>query len=109
GVAVPVNPILKSEEVRTLATLADATTLIGDPSTFKRSVGARTRFEGVERWFSIGPHRGAVDVAAKMRRVRETLPPLPAAPDTVVAVMYTSGTTGRPKGARLTNDGLLSM
>jgi long-chain acyl-CoA synthetase len=24
-------------------------------------------------------------------------------------VMYTSGTTGRPKGARLTNDGLLSM
>jgi len=109
GVAVPVNPILKSAEVRTLASLADATTLIGDPGTFKRSVGARSDYAGVERWFSIGAHRGAVDVAAKARRVRETTRPMPAAPDTVVAVMYTSGTTGRPKGARLTNDGLLSM
>jgi acyl-CoA synthetase (AMP-forming)/AMP-acid ligase II len=109
GVAVPVNPILKSEEVRTLVELADATTVIGDPETFKRSIGARSKYKGVERWLSLAPHKGAEDVLAHAKRIREPVPPMPAAPDTVVAVMYTSGTTGRPKGARLTNDGLLSM
>ena len=109
GVAVPVNPILKPEEVRTLIELASASTVIGDRATYKRSIGARSKLKVVERWFSIGPVAGTVDLAARSRRVRQTMPPMPAAADTVVAVMYTSGTTGRPKGARLTNDGLLAM
>jgi acyl-CoA synthetase (AMP-forming)/AMP-acid ligase II len=109
GVAVPVNPILKPEEVRTLVELADASTVIGDPVTFKGSIGARAKYKSVERWLSLGPSKGAADALARAKRVREPVPPMPAAADTVVAVMYTSGTTGRPKGARLTNDGLLSM
>ncbi|MFY9586081.1 MAG: class I adenylate-forming enzyme family protein, partial [Actinomycetota bacterium] len=109
GVAVPVNPILKPEEVRTLVSLADATTLIGDARTYKGSVGPRTRMPSIERWFSLGKVTGAVDLVPRMRRVKQAVPPMPAASDTVVSVMYTSGTTGRPKGARLTNDGLLSM
>ncbi|HJT38360.1 MAG TPA: fatty acid--CoA ligase family protein, partial [Actinomycetota bacterium] len=104
---VPVNPILKREEVRTLIDLSDATTLIGDPKTLQRSVGAR--IEGVERWLSLGPSRGAEDVLAICKRVRKTVPAVEAPGDAVVAVMYTSGTTGRPKGARLTNNGLLAM
>lgn len=109
GVAVPINPILKSEEVRTLVELADATTVIGDPTTFKRTIGAHSKYKGVERWLSLGAQKAAADVLARAKRIREPVPPMPAAPDTVVAVMYTSGTTGRPKGARLTNEGLLSM
>src|SRR5437867_151850 len=109
GVAVPVNPILKPEEVRTLVSLADASTLIGDPKTYKSAVGARSKMPSIERWFSIGRVAGAVDLVPRIRKVRHPAPPMPASGDTVVAVMYTSGTTGRPKGARLTNDGLLSM
>ncbi len=109
GVAVPVNPILKPEEVRTLVSLADATTLIGDAKTYTSSVGARAKMPSIERWFALGKVAGAVDLIPRARRVRQAVPPMPAASDTVVSVMYTSGTTGRPKGARLTNDGLLSM
>ena len=109
GVAVPVNPILKPEEVRTLVSLADATTLIGDTKTYKSAIGARSKMPSIERWFSLGKQTGAVDLRARMKSVRHPAPPMPAATDTVVAVMYTSGTTGRPKGARLTNEGLLSM
>jgi acyl-CoA synthetase (AMP-forming)/AMP-acid ligase II len=109
GVAVPINPVLKPEEVRTLVSLADATTLVADPETFRRCVRSKAGFPGIERWLSLGPLRGAIDVAASAKRVRTPAPPMPAGDDAVVAVMYTSGTTGRPKGARLTNSGLLSM
>ena len=109
GVAVPVNPVLKREEVRTLIELSGATTLIGDPRTFKSTVGARSKLPEIERWLSIGPSEGTVDLLARARKVRAPMPAVGAPGDAVVAVMYTSGTTGRPKGARLTNNGLLAM
>ncbi len=107
AVAVPVNPILKRAEIRTLIELSGSTTLIGDPRTLQKSVGAR--IEGVERWLSLGTHRGGTDILEATRRVRQVMPAVGAPGDAVVAVMYTSGTTGRPKGARLTNNGLLAM
>jgi long-chain acyl-CoA synthetase len=108
GVAVPINPVLKPPEVRTLVRLAEVTTVLTDAEA-RRAVGARSRLPEVERWLSLGPLEGAVDLVARARRARRGLPPVPATGDTVVAVMYTSGTTGRPKGARLTSDGLLAM
>jgi len=109
GIAVPVNPILKREEVRTLIELSEATTLIGDPTTFRRTVGARSKLPEIERWLSLGRSEGAVDLVSRAGKVRAPMPAVDQPADAVVAVMYTSGTTGRPKGARLTNSGLLAM
>lgn len=110
GVAVPINPVLKPAEVRTLVSLSGARTVLADPVTLRRAVGERRRFgRRVERWLCLGPAAGTTDIVARARGVRAPAPPVPVAPDTVVAVMYTSGTTGRPKGARLTNEGLLAL
>ena len=81
----------------------------GDPTTFRRTVGARSKLPEIERWLSLGRSEGAVDLAARAGKVRAPMPAVDQPADTVVAVMYTSGTTGRPKGARLTNSGLLAM
>lgn len=109
GVAVPVNPILKPPEARTLVELSGARTVLCDARTLRSTIGARARLPSVTRWLSLGPARGATDVRASSRRVARIPPRVRVAPDTVVAVLYTSGTTGRPKGARLTDAGVLSM
>jgi len=109
GIALPVNPVLKRQEVRTLIELSEATTLIGDTTTLRRTVGASATLPEIERWLSLGRSDGAVDLLSRLRKTRTPMPAVGAPADAVVAVMYTSGTTGRPKGARLTNSGLLAM
>src|SRR5260221_6501282 len=109
GFAVPVNPVLKRAEVRTLIELSEATTLIGDPATLRRTVGARSTLPEIERWLSLGRSEGAVDLVPRLHKTRTPMPAVGAPADAVVAVMYTSGTTGRPKGAPLTNSGPLAM
>jgi fatty-acyl-CoA synthase len=44
----------------------------------------------------------------KLAGTRGPAPPLPADPDAVVNIQYTSGTTGSPKGVLLTHRGLLN-
>jgi acyl-coenzyme A synthetase/AMP-(fatty) acid ligase len=100
AVAVPINPILKPKEVRTLVDLSKARAVVTDPTTMRSSVGGKRALPGIKIWMSL-PQLGRKRAPADA--------PVPVAPDTVVAVMYTSGTTGRPKGARLTNEGLLSL
>src|SRR5437879_1672156 len=68
GIAVPVNPILKREEVRTLIELSEATTLIGDPTTLRRTVGARSTLPEIGRWLSLGPSEGAVDPGSPLQQ-----------------------------------------
>lgn len=107
--AVPINPILKPAEVRTLVELSGARSLLCDPATLNSAIGGTRALPRVERWFCLGRAAGTKDLLAASRRVRTPPPSIPIAPDTVVAILYTSGTTGRPKGARLTNEGLLSI
>jgi acyl-CoA synthetase (AMP-forming)/AMP-acid ligase II len=57
----------------------------------------------------IDPAEHVDDVLAGVRRHLESPPPLPPDPDRAVAIVFTSGTTGTPKGAVFANGQLAAI
>lgn len=98
GVVVPMNPLLKSREIAFY---------IGDS-------GADFLF--VSEAAAAEAHLGAADSGARvvvaksdgshLPSVAETISPMPCDGDDTAVILYTSGTTGKPKGAELTHDNL---
>ncbi|MGZ4144892.1 MAG: class I adenylate-forming enzyme family protein [Actinomycetota bacterium] len=107
AIMVPINPRLKAPEIRHLIKRSGATSVVFDAGT-REGAFAPSELPSVQRWLSLGPTDGATDVARAARRLRHVDPPAHVAPDAVVAVLHTSGTTGQPKAARLTAKGILS-
>jgi long-chain acyl-CoA synthetase len=92
-----VNALLGPEEVRTVIADSGAVLLITDA---EREVALRAVADrlGVRRTLLVGP---AFDTV--LRDVSKTLATLDLPPATVACLLYTSGTTGRPKGVMLTH------
>jgi acyl-CoA synthetase (AMP-forming)/AMP-acid ligase II len=77
GIVVPVNPLMRPDEVRHVIDDSGASFVVRAP----------------EEVDSVDP----------------LLEPEPSGPDDVAALFYTSGTTGKPKGARLTHRALVGQ
>jgi len=113
GVVVPLNDKLKPAEVAHILENSGARLVVGTAGTFGDAVGDRATHSHVEHWIQLGAQAVADDVrclddlmgAAGSPPVDETSPE----PNDVVAVFYTSGTTGKPKGAMITAEGLCSV
>ena len=89
---VPMNPDYRSAEVEHIVTNADPFVVITDDERAATVVGLGRRVVNVHK-----PPRGAP-------------PPMPElTSESPAAILYTSGTTGRPKGAVLDHGGLLSQ
>ncbi len=109
AMAVPMNPILAPEEVAYVLGDSGAKVVVGVEKTAELVLGMAQRCECVEHAVIAAEDvpEGAIDFRAL---VAEDTSGLPAPPDAeqVACLQYTSGTTGRPKGAMLTHANLLS-
>jgi malonyl-CoA/methylmalonyl-CoA synthetase len=104
AVYLPLNPAHTAAEIDYFLTDAEPTLFICRPEALDQHRAAPSQGLAVE---SLGRHGDGtlLDRAS-------ALPPAgngpPAAPDDLAAILYTSGTTGRSKGAMMTHDNLVS-
>jgi long-chain acyl-CoA synthetase len=103
AVVVPILFLLAAEEVRLVLAHSGARWLITAPELADRAEG----WSGT-RLLVGGEAPGAPALEALVAAEPDTFPTVPRAPDDLAVVLYTAGTTGRPKGVALSHRNLLA-
>jgi long-chain acyl-CoA synthetase len=107
---VPMNVRLHPAEHAHMLNDAGARILVYDAELRDHVAQVRGELATVERFVAIGtPPAGDLDFAGIAAGRPATPPDVEIAPDDLAWLFYTSGTTGRPKGAVLTHRNLLAM
>ncbi|MCL2337121.1 MAG: long-chain fatty acid--CoA ligase [Firmicutes bacterium] len=111
AIALPFNIMYKGPEIKYILNNSRARVLIGAAKeTAANVMGVLPEIPSIEQIISVGepPVEGTVSFAAMVAGGKDTLAIADCAPDDAVTILYTSGTTGQPKGAMLTHNNLLS-
>ncbi len=107
AVLVPLNWRLTAPEMEFIIKHSDAKTLIFGPEFLEMIMTLKPDLQAVEHFIMIGQGQDALEgIQLFERRLSEASPEKPAVEtreDDVAIQMYTSGTTGVPKGAMLTH------
>jgi crotonobetaine/carnitine-CoA ligase len=112
AIQVPINPYLKGEFLRHQLADSAAIALIGDAPAMAQLARLASVLPALRTAVAVGevaeaPERTVAfnDLAAAGR----SAPDVPIAPSDLLAVMYTSGTTGLPKGCMLSHGYYMAM
>jgi len=112
AIPVPLNFMLKAKEINYQMENSGATVLITDAEVFRDNIQDPDRVPAVKTWIMISPREkppGFLSLGEIMDDASEDLVPATVSdPDDTVLIFYTSGTTGVPRGAMLTDRNLMA-
>ncbi|MCX4856333.1 class I adenylate-forming enzyme family protein [Streptomyces canus] len=116
-VAAVVNPLLREDDLAHVLNLSGARAAFVDAGLYPRLAAVRDRLPELEHVFLLGPDGQPTGAAESfpehLAELLAAAPPGPAAPaaepapDDTACLHFTSGTTGRPKGVRLSHRNLV--
>jgi malonyl-CoA/methylmalonyl-CoA synthetase len=109
GVALPLNPDYRPEELEYFLSDSGSSLFFTDGARFSRARYVPAKLSGLRSVVVDGAAEGAIALGAELEKVsagyaRE----FPTEDDDVAIICYTSGTTGRSKGAMITHRNLVS-
>src|SRR3954464_15674942 len=107
AVVTTINPIYTVDELAFQLEHAGARALISGTEVLDRAREAASR-AGIEDLYVFGEANGATPFAALLEGDPGAAPDTPVGPDDLVALPYSSGTTGLPKGVMLTHRNLVA-
>ncbi len=109
AVVVPVNYMFKAEEARYILQDSGAVCFITSRANLALAQELRLRLDSLKYIVSTNRAEGPViDFTRINEPLYRTGEPDPVAPQDLAVLLYTSGTTGHPKGAMLTHDNLIA-
>lgn len=112
AIAVPLNYMLKGAEIKYIVENCGAKLVFTDREVFDANIKTRDALPTIETWLMAGRREdcpeGFNSLDEMLDNVSEQCDPVKVHKHETIAIFYTSGTTGYPKGAMLTSKNLLT-
>ena len=110
AVIIPVTPMWTAREVRYLMEDSHASMVLTSPELAARLVEAAEGIETIREILVVGPTEtpGVTEIADEIDSAEPYTPMFAPAPDDMAMLLYTSGTTGDPKGVILSHENLVA-